>query len=48
MAGGPDNVVLLLLREIRATQDEHGRRLECIETRLSDLTQRMGRLEGKR
>ena len=37
MAGEPDNVVLMLLREIRSTQDEHGGRLEHIETRVDEM-----------
>ncbi len=37
MAGEPDNVVLMPLREIRAAQDAHGRRLEHIETRIGEM-----------
>jgi archaellum component FlaC len=44
MAGEPDNVVLVTLREIRAKQDEHShvlgehtQRFERLEKRLDDL-----------
>ena len=41
MAKEPDNVVLMLLREIRATQDDHTHRLERMEKRLGDVHEGM-------
>ena len=41
MAEEPDNVVLMLLREIRTTQTDHGRRLEHIETRIDEMHESM-------
>lgn len=41
MAKEPDNVVLMLLREIRSVQDDHSRRLESIERRVDDVHQSM-------
>jgi hypothetical protein len=41
MAKEPDNVVLMLLREIRAVQDEHSGRLERMEKRLDDVHEGM-------
>ena len=33
----PDNVVLMLLREIRSTQTDHGERLQHIEARVDEM-----------
>ena len=40
MAGEPDNLVLELLREIRAKLDDHDRRFDEINDRLAHLEQR--------
>lgn len=40
MTEEPDNLVLQLLREIRATQDAIMKRLDAIETRLDKLEKR--------
>jgi hypothetical protein len=37
MADEPDNVVLRLLREIRAKQDTQGATLEAVQKRVEDL-----------
>ena len=37
MAEDPENLMLVMLREIRAKQDEHTDRLERVETRLQHL-----------
>lgn len=37
MAKGPDSLVLRLLREIRGTQDEHGKKLDHLDKRVEDL-----------
>jgi len=41
VAKGPDNVVLMLLREVRATQDDHTGRLERMEKRLDGVHEGM-------
>ncbi len=41
MTKATDNVVLVLPREIRATQDEHPRRLERIEKRMGEVHEGM-------
>ena len=41
MAKEPDNVVLMLLREIRATQDEHSHPLEPMERRIDEVHEGM-------
>jgi hypothetical protein len=37
MAKEPDNVVLRLLREIRGTQQAHGKKLDHLDKRVEDL-----------
>ena len=40
MANGPDNLVLVQLREIRATQTEHSARFDRIDKRLDQMDKR--------
>jgi hypothetical protein len=42
MIDEPDNLILSLLRQIRAAQDEHGRKLDALDERLSNLEIREG------
>ncbi len=37
MAKEPDNLVLQLLRDIRSTQQDHGKKLEHMDKRVEDL-----------
>jgi polyhydroxyalkanoate synthesis regulator phasin len=37
MAKEPDNMVLRLLREIRGTQQDHGKKLDHLDMRVEDL-----------
>jgi hypothetical protein len=37
MAEEPDNMVLVILRDIRAKQDEHSAKLEAVETRVRHI-----------
>jgi hypothetical protein len=37
MGKEPENVVLRLLREIRGTQQDHGKKLDHLEKRVEDL-----------
>jgi hypothetical protein len=41
MAGDPNNVVLVMLREIRAQQDEHSDRFERVEGRLQHMEKQL-------
>jgi len=41
MTDEPENLVLLMLREIRAKQDEHSSRLDHIDTRLASLDKQL-------
>ncbi len=41
MAKDPDNIVLMLLREIRATQDDHSKQFERLERRLDEVHEGM-------
>jgi hypothetical protein len=41
MADEPDNLVLVMLREIRAKQDEHSAHFEQIEARLGDVEKQL-------
>lgn len=41
MAQEPDNMVLVILREIRAKQDEHSDRLGRVEARLQQMDRRL-------
>ena len=42
MADEPDNLVLVMLRDIRAKQDEHSIHFEQIESRLTDVGKQLG------
>ncbi len=42
MAKDPDNLVLVMLREIPAKQDEHSGRFAAIETELADVKKQLG------
>jgi hypothetical protein len=42
MADEPDNLVLVMLRDIRAKQDEHSIHFEQIESRLTDVEKQLG------
>jgi tetrahydromethanopterin S-methyltransferase subunit G len=41
MADEPQNMVLVMLRDIRAKQDEHSTHFEQIETRLDDVEKQL-------
>ncbi len=41
MADEPDNIVLVMLRDIRAKQNEHSTHFEQIETRLTDIEKQL-------
>jgi hypothetical protein len=41
MADEPDNLVLVMLRDIRAKQNEHSTNFERIETRLHDIEKQL-------
>jgi len=41
MAKDPENLVLVMLREIRAKQDEHSERFAGIETELADVKKQL-------
>ena len=45
MADAPENLVLELLRDIRAKRDEHDRRFDMLERRLGDLDRKIEDLE---
>ena len=42
MADEPDNLVLVMLRDIRAKQDEHSIHFEQIESRPTDVGKQLG------
>jgi hypothetical protein len=44
MAREPENVVLVMLREIRSKQDEHSERFDRIDTDLADIKKQLGSL----
>jgi hypothetical protein len=46
MAEDTDNLVLRLLREIRATQDEHSERLDRMEARFQHMESSSRTLQG--
>jgi uncharacterized coiled-coil protein SlyX len=46
MTDEPDNLILSLLRQIRAAQDDHGRKLDALDERLSNLEIREGHSFG--
>jgi hypothetical protein len=41
MADEPDNLVLVMLRDIRATQNEHSAHFGQIEARLTDIEKQL-------
>jgi hypothetical protein len=41
MTDEPENLVLLMLREIRSKQDEHSSRLDHIDTRLASIDRQL-------
>ncbi len=41
MADEPDNIILVMLREIRAKQDEHSQRFDRVEGRLEHVEKQL-------
>jgi hypothetical protein len=48
MSNGTDSLVLEHLRAIRATLDEHGKKLDGLDDRLSHVEMRIGSMETTR
>ncbi len=44
MADEPDNITLVMLREIRAKQDEHTQRFDSVEGRLENVEKQLGNM----
>ena len=44
IADEPDNITLVMLREIRAKQDEHSQHFERVEGRLEHVEKQLGNL----